>query len=190
MTKKKKTQPDGEDSSSSVVKRLLKFLYVAIYCRLLMKIQSIITGKIITIFFYRWTVCISIFWFVWMCLTILLVGYILISGLVIYSTELKMEFIFFNRGMLETAKIWFCTGCIKIIFDYDYIIVRGPWVGNISACRDFGVVKCENFFLDGPSGKLGSWYVLLCVENLRWSVLVHSRYKKCKNCEQALKEFL
>lgn len=107
MTKKKKTQPDGEDSSSSVVKRLLNFL---------------------------WTVCILIFWFVWMCLTILLVGYILISGLVIYSTELKMEFIFFNR-------------------------VRGPWFGNISACRDFGVVKCENFFLDGPSGKLGSWFI-------------------------------
>lgn len=82
--------------------------------------------------------CTSIFYFVgwgtWFVLTVMVVSYLTFGLLTLYSTQMKMEMIFLNR-------------------------LNTPFFGNLSNCKEFGIVKCENLILDGGQGKLGAWLV-------------------------------
>ena len=90
--------------------------------------------------FSRWllslfvTVITWTFWVIWFILTVAVFLYgALILGLM-YSTRVKMEMIFMNR-------------------------VATPFFANLSDPQSFGLVKCEQLFLDGNAGKIGAWFV-------------------------------
>merc|ERR1712168_687626 len=73
-------------------------------------------------------------WIFWGFCTILMIVFICGGLLLLYSREAKMEVIFLNR-------------------------IRTPWFANLSDCRSFGLVKCENIYIRGRDGLLGSWFI-------------------------------
>ena len=60
----------------------------------------------------------------------------------------------FIRLFMETNHVLFY---LFFYLDNIFILVRTPWFANYSACKDFGVLSCENVFIDGHVGKLGAW---------------------------------
>ncbi|XP_002167315.2 lysophosphatidylserine lipase ABHD12 isoform X1 [Hydra vulgaris] len=93
------------------------------------------TKKARSTFFSKWSLVFSkLMWSLWSVLTFLVFCYIAFSALVLYSKEVKMEIIYSHR-------------------------IRSPWFANLSSCKDFGLVKCEQVYLNGYAGKLGAWFI-------------------------------
>lgn len=70
----------------------------------------------------------------WEIATVLLIIYAAGVAMVLYSTSIKMEIIFSNR-------------------------INPLWSANLTDCQSFGLLKCENMYLDGKAGKLGAWLI-------------------------------
>jgi len=71
-----------------------------------------------------------------------------------------------NKSYIH-LKLGFLSGrtVFKIInFQIYFFLVNIPFFANLSDCRSFGLVKCENIQLDGGQGMLGAWYVNLNVQ--------------------------
>jgi len=78
--------------------------------------------------------CTTCLWVFWCLCTLALLTYVGLGLLVLYSKEAKMEIIFSHR-------------------------IRSPLFANLSDCKSFGLIKCENVFIHGTDGRIGAWLV-------------------------------
>lgn len=76
----------------------------------------------------------SCLWVFWCSCTFLLIAYLTFGVVILYSKTAKMEVIFSNR-------------------------IRSPWFANLSDCKSFGIIKCENIQIRGTDGMLGAWLI-------------------------------
>jgi len=81
-----------------------------------------------------WSGLCTFAWMFWSICTFTLILYICGGLFILFSKEAKMEVIFSNR-------------------------IRTPWFANLTDCTSFGLVKCENIYIQGRDGKLGAWLI-------------------------------
>ena len=66
----------------------------------------------------------------------------------------SIEILHVNKNLKKSLKN---NNWIYIVYIICFVLVNTEIFANLSNCKEFGLIKCENLVLDGGQGKLGAW---------------------------------